>query len=83
MATQDNTQQDDFQLNDSDDVNPLHEMARDEKLDDDPAPSFSPPDGVIDRIDDTDPKTDTNIDSHEHYDEGIEGAAEADPPKNG
>jgi hypothetical protein len=34
-------------------------------------------------IDDTHPATDTNIDPHELYDEGIAGAAEAGEPSSG
>jgi len=70
---------DQFQTN-SDDTNPMQDMEEDEKLDQDYGTPFSPPSGAQDRIDDTHPATDTNIDPHERYDEGIEGAAGIDLP---
>jgi hypothetical protein len=36
-----------------------------------------------DRLDDTHQVTDTNVDSHETYDEGLSGAAEAEEPNAG
>lgn len=71
--------EDDFQQNPGED-NPLYEMKQYQKLEGDDDTPFSPPDGVQDRIDDTHQSTDTNIDETEHYNEGIEGAAEIDLP---
>ncbi len=70
-----------FQTNNSDDTNPIQAMKDDEQQAGDNNTPFSPPSGTQDRIDDTHQSTDTNIDPHEHYDEGIEGAAEIDLPK--
>lgn len=64
----------------SDDTNPTHDLKQDEHLAHDGDTPFSPPNGVQDRIDDTHPSTDTNIDPMEHYNEGIEGAASIDLP---
>ena len=41
---------------------------------------FSAPDGAQNTTDDTHPQADTNVDSHEHYDEGISGASETSDP---
>jgi hypothetical protein len=46
------------------------------KLPGDSTTPFSPPSGVQDTTDDTHPEADTNVDAHEHYDEGISGASE-------
>jgi hypothetical protein len=70
---------DNFQTN-PDDKNPLEDMKRNEELPEDNGTPFSPPQGTQDRIDSTHQSADTNIDPHEHYDEGIEGAAEVDLP---
>jgi hypothetical protein len=51
---------------------------RQEKLPNDYSTPFSPPSGVKDNADDTHPEADTNVDSHERYDEGISGAMEVD-----
>lgn len=51
-----------------------------EKLDQDYSTPFSAPDGVKDSTDSTHPQADTNVDSMEHYDEGISGATETDDP---
>lgn len=53
-----------------------------QKLPQDNSTPFSAPDGVQDTTDDTHPEADTNVDSHEHYDEGISGAAEVTDPGN-
>ena len=74
------TDDDQFLTNDPDDVNPMYQMKKDEELADDFEPPFSPPEGVQDRIDDTHPSTDTDIEPMDHYDEGIEGAAGVDLP---
>lgn len=66
--------------NNDDDTNTMADMKKDEKLDQDYDTPFSPPSGVQDRIRDDDPRTDTNIDLQEHYDEGIEGASSSDLP---
>ena len=55
-----------------------------EKLDQDYSTPFSAPSGAQDTTDDTHPQADTNVDSMEHYDEGISGATEtADPGDRG
>jgi len=51
-----------------------------EKLPGDYTTPFSPPSGVHDSTDDTHPEADTNVDSMEHYDEGISGATETNDP---
>jgi hypothetical protein len=76
----DSSTNDDFQTNNPDDTNPMQAMKDDQKLAGDDDTPFSPPSGTQDRIDDTHQAVDTNIDPHEHYDEGIEGAAEIDLP---
>lgn len=76
MARQDD---DDFQA-DPDDTNPMTDMMQDEKLPQDYGTPFSPPQGAQDRINDTFPVTDTNVDATERYHEGIEGAAGVDLP---
>ncbi|MBX4197023.1 hypothetical protein KW801_00515 [Candidatus Saccharibacteria bacterium] len=53
-----------------------------EKLPEDYSTPFSAPSGVHDSTDDTHPQADTNVDSMEHYDEGISGADETDDPGN-
>lgn len=55
---------------------PVNEEERLEKLPQDYDTPFSPPSGVQDTTDDTHPQADTNVDAHEHYDEGISGADE-------
>ncbi|MDQ3064986.1 MAG: hypothetical protein M3Q36_01820 [bacterium] len=74
-----NNSTDNFQQQ-PDDTNPLSDMQDNQQLAEDNDTPFSPPDGVQDRIDDTHPTTDTNIDPMERYDEGIEGAANIDLP---
>lgn len=74
----DNTN-DDFQQN-PDEGNPLEDMKDRQRQPEDNDTPFSPPDGVQDRISDTDQVTDTNMDDMERYDEGIEGAAGVDMP---
>ena len=67
-----------------------------EPLPQDNAPPFSPPGDPVDdaaaqadqrtqsgQIDDTHQATDTNVDSHQTYDEGLAGAAEAQEPNAG
>jgi hypothetical protein len=51
-----------------------------QKLPQDYSTPFSAPDGVQDTTDDTHPQADTNVDAHEHYDEGISGADEVTDP---
>lgn len=81
MAQSDDTQTDDqFQTNDPNEVNPASELADKEKLPAEEATPFSPPDGVQDRVPDTHPRTDSNMDSHEHYDAGREAASGTDFP---
>lgn len=53
-----------------------------EKLDQDYSTPFSAPSGTQDTTDDTHPEADTNVDSMEHYDEGISGATETNDPGN-
>ncbi len=51
-----------------------------EELAQDNATPFSAPGGTDDTTDDTHPEADTNVDSMEHYDEGISGATETNDP---
>jgi hypothetical protein len=60
----------------------VNEEDEQEKLSQDYSPPFSPPSGIQDSTDDTHPEGDTNIDSHEHYDEGISGAEEVEDRGN-
>lgn len=53
-----------------------------EKLDQDYSNPFSASDGTQDTTDDTHPQADANVDSMEHYDEGISGADETIDPGN-
>ena len=76
----DTSNDDQFLTNNPDDTNPMEDMKRDEKLPGDYETPAAPPDGAQDRIDDTFPETDSNIDITQHYNEGIEGAAEVDLP---
>lgn len=55
---------------------------RQEELPQDYSTPFSAPSGINDTTDDTHPETDTNVDSMEHYDEGISGATETSDPGN-
>lgn len=55
---------------------------RQEKLPQDFSTPFSAPSGTDDTTDDTHPEADTNVDSMEHYDEGISGATETSDPGN-
>lgn len=55
---------------------------RQEELPQDYSTPFSPPSGTDDTTDDTHPEADTNVDAHEHYDEGISGADETSDPGN-
>ncbi|HVX58575.1 MAG TPA: hypothetical protein VG964_02460 [Candidatus Saccharimonadales bacterium] len=55
---------------------------RQEELPQDNSTPFSAPDGTDDTTDDTHPEADTNVDAHEHYDEGISGADETNDPGN-
>jgi hypothetical protein len=65
---------------------PPHGLVNDEdneeKLPQDYSTPFSAPSGVDDTTDDTHPEADTNVDAHEHYDEGISGADETNDPGN-
>lgn len=80
MADDKDDQNDDFQSKPGD-TNPMQDMRDDEELPGDYGTTpFSPPAGTQDRIDDTHPATDSNIDPQERYDEGIEGAAGIDLP---
>lgn len=74
------TENDDFLVNNPNDINPLYLMKEDEKLAEDNDTPFSPPDGELDYTEDTHQGTSTDTDSHENYDEGIEGAAQAHVP---
>lgn len=76
MDNQDNSPQEESELS------PHEAMKARQELSEDNAPPAAPPSGVQDRIDDTHPSTDANIDEHERYDEGIEGAANIDLPGN-
>jgi hypothetical protein len=84
MVNVDNNESDDsddqFLTNNSNDTNPMDDMKKNGRLPEDNATPFSPPDGVQDRIDDSHQIMDTEPDSHEHYDEGIEGASGVDFP---
>ena len=60
----------------------VNDEDKEEKLPEDYSTPFSAPDGVQDTTDDTHPEADTNVDSHEHYDEGISGADETNDPGN-
>jgi hypothetical protein len=60
----------------------VNEEDEQEKLAGDYSSPFSAPSGVQDTTDDTHPEADTNVDSHEHYDEGISGADEVTDPGN-
>ncbi|MDB5160833.1 MAG: hypothetical protein JWO96_213 [Candidatus Saccharibacteria bacterium] len=51
-----------------------------EKLSGDYSSPFSAPSGALDTTDDTHPEADSNVDAHEHYDEGISGATEVVDP---
>jgi hypothetical protein len=53
-----------------------------EKLPGDYSTPFSAPSGTDDTTDDIHPQADTNVDSMEHYDEGISGADEVSDPGN-
>lgn len=53
-----------------------------EKLPEDYSTPFSAPNGIQDTTDVTHPEADTNVDSMEHYDEGISGATETADPGN-
>jgi hypothetical protein len=75
-----NDDDDQFLTNDPDDINPMAKMKDDERLPGDYNTPFSPPEGIEDRIDNTDPDTDDGIDSQEHYDAGIEAASGKDLP---
>lgn len=55
---------------------------RAEELPQDYSTPFSAPSGARDAVDDTHQEADTNVDSHEHYDEGIAGATEVEDPGN-
>ncbi|OGL29743.1 hypothetical protein A3D14_00525 [Candidatus Saccharibacteria bacterium RIFCSPHIGHO2_02_FULL_47_12] len=80
MANDDNNIDDNFQSKPGD-TNPMQDMKDDEELPGDFGTTpFSPPAGTQDRIDDTHPATDSKLDDTEHYNEGIEGAAEVDLP---
>ncbi len=72
--------QDNEPYNEEGDINPAEEMKEASRLPEDNDPPFSSPSGIQDRVDYTQPETDSNVDPHELYDEGIESASEADPP---
>lgn len=71
---------DQFLTDNTDDTNPMKDLEENEKLPNDDDTPFSRPAGVQDRIDDTHPTTDTNIDEHERYDAGIEEASNLELP---
>lgn len=54
----------------------LNDEDRSQQLPQDGLSPFSEPDDVLDNVDDTHPQADINVDDHEEYDEGIEGAIE-------
>jgi hypothetical protein len=58
----------------------VNDEDRQEELDQDYSTPFSAPSGTHDTTDDTHPQADTNVDSMEHYDEGISGATETSDP---
>jgi hypothetical protein len=58
----------------------VNDEDREEKLPQDYSTPFSAPSGTDDTTDDTHPEADTNVDVHEHYDEGISGADETSDP---
>jgi hypothetical protein len=60
----------------------INDEDEDEKLPQDYSPPFSAPGGAYDTTDDTHPEADTNVDSMEHYDEGISGATETYAARN-
>lgn len=62
-------------------IEPNDEEKQEKEVNDFSTP-FSPPSGIVDNADDTNQAADTNIDSHERYDEGISGAMEVDDPGN-
>jgi len=59
-----------------------NEEERLEKLDGDYSTPFSPPSGIQDTTDDTQPSADTDVDIQEHYDAGISTASGAEDPGN-
>lgn len=81
MADDTNRNDDTQGFDDIEDINPEEEMKRDEQLPEDNVTPFSPPSDVQDTIDNTQQETDSNIDPHERYDEGLASAAEVDPPE--
>lgn len=60
----------------------VNDEDREEELPNDYSTPFSAPSGTDDTTDDTHPEADTNVDSMEHYDEGISGATETSDPGN-
>lgn len=60
----------------------VNDEDKEEKLPQDYSTPFSAPSGTDDTTDDTHPEADTNVDSMEHYDEGISGATETNDPGN-
>jgi hypothetical protein len=75
-----NTTDDQFLVNNPDDTNPIEDMKDDQRLPEDHETPFSPPEGVQDKIDDTFPATDSNVDPNDRYQSGIEAAAGVDMP---
>ena len=73
----------DFLVNNPNDVNPIYQMKKNEKLDEDNDTPFSAPDGVRDKVNDTYQQGDTNIDPLQLYNEGFQGAAEINLPDDG
>lgn len=53
-----------------------------EQEDEEDEPPFNEPRGQRHHLNPTHPDTDTNIEEHELYDEGLEGAAETNLPPN-
>lgn len=85
MNTDDNNVNDEDRSNwdprsDDDDQNPIAQMKDEQRLAGDDDTPFSPPSGTQDRMKAGHPATDADIDKHEHYDEGREGASGADLP---
>jgi len=55
---------------------------KEEQLPQDYSTPFSPPSGVQDTTDDTQPSADSGLDVQEHYDAGISAASGAQDPGN-
>ena len=76
----DTTNDDQFLVNNPDDTNPIEDMKDNQRLPEDNDTPFSPPDGVQDKVDDTFPAADSNVDPDDRYQSGIDSAAGVDLP---